>query len=237
MMKEEMSKTLESLAELTRAEWLPSEEMELWDSFVQQHANGIVYQTSKWRKILETAFPHIRGRVGVLRNAISGQIQAGLPLYTVSRWLLGKRLVSIPYASVCDPLIASAGEFTQLWRLVLDGYQAEHAKVIEIRARKTLPLLTGSPLSFTKPFKHHLIPLQADPERVFETFSRAAIRRMIAKARHAGVRVERRDSESDLRCFYALFTLTRRRLCLPSFPYAFFGAMEKTITRGPGRLK
>src|ERR1700733_7670137 len=78
------------------AQWLSQDLETEWDAFVFGHPVGSVYHTSAWKRVLEQAFPHIRGRVLVLRRADSDQIQGGLPVYKVSSWLLGNRLVSIP---------------------------------------------------------------------------------------------------------------------------------------------
>ena len=72
---------------------------------------GLVYHLSAWKNVLHTAFPHIRGGFLALRDRESGRIQAGMPVYTVKSWLLGRHVSSLPFSSFCDPLITSADEF------------------------------------------------------------------------------------------------------------------------------
>src|SRR5579871_1117567 len=92
-------------------QWLAESETAQWDAFVAGHPYGLIYHSSAWRSVLHAAFPHIRGNFLVLRNPEDGAIQAGMPVYAVKSWLLGNRVSSLPFASFCDPLIASSEQF------------------------------------------------------------------------------------------------------------------------------
>ncbi|HVB58576.1 MAG TPA: hypothetical protein VNE63_19405 [Candidatus Acidoferrales bacterium] len=94
--------------------WLQPDEEAAWDDFVSQHPRGLVYHRASWKRAIEQAFPHIRGRFLALRDSSTGAIRAGLPIYTVKSWLLGNRAVSVPFASFCEPLISSVAGFEQL---------------------------------------------------------------------------------------------------------------------------
>src|ERR1700691_2956737 len=78
------------------AQWLSQDQEPEWDTFVLRHPLGSVYHTSEWKRVIQQGFRHIRGRFLVLREGEAGRILAGLPIYSVSSWLLGNRLVSIP---------------------------------------------------------------------------------------------------------------------------------------------
>src|SRR5580658_8386102 len=99
-------------------DWLRPEEETQWDAFAAKHPLGLIYHRTPWKQVLEQAFPHIRGHFLVLRDNSTGEIQAGLPLYTLKSWLLGNRAVSVPFASFCDPLISSGEEFDQLLPMI-----------------------------------------------------------------------------------------------------------------------
>src|ERR1700691_3462068 len=93
--------------------WISPDEYGEWDAFVTRHPLGLVYHLSSWQKVLDSAFEHIRGQFLVLRDE-RGEIQAGLPIYTVKSWLLKDRTVSVPFATMCDPLISSKQDFDLL---------------------------------------------------------------------------------------------------------------------------
>lgn len=101
-------------SDINTIQWLSPDEQGEWDAFVSAHPLGLVYHLSAWQRVLESAFGHIRGRVLVLRDA-DGQIRAGLPIYQVKSWLLKNRTVSVPFATMCDPLVSTREEFDLLW--------------------------------------------------------------------------------------------------------------------------
>ena len=73
-----------------------------WDKFVESHPYGWLCHLSGWKKVLEKSFSHMRGYYPVLLNG--SEIKAAMPIFQVKSWLTGQRLVSIPFASLCDPL-------------------------------------------------------------------------------------------------------------------------------------
>jgi hypothetical protein len=213
---------------ITVVGWLrPTEESE-WDVFVRQHPLGMVYQLSSWKRVLESAFPQIRGQFLVAREAETGRILAGLPVYTVKSWLLGNRIVSVPFATMCDPLLSSAEEFGRFLPELQALQQKTGSRRVEIRARLTANLLlNGGTLSGDVGFKHLYLPLNPEQDRdaLFHTFSRTCVRKNITKAERAGVIVEQRWDEASMSICYDILVESRRRLSLPQMPYAFFKAM------------
>jgi CelD/BcsL family acetyltransferase involved in cellulose biosynthesis len=209
--------------------WLSPDEQGEWDAFVTRHPLGLVYHLSSWQRVLESAFGHIRGRFLVLRDG-GGQIQAGLPVYMVTSWLLGNRTVSVPFATMCDPLISTKEEFSFLWLAIEDASGKHRSQRIEIRTRRIStdcmpPLLTASAR-----YKHHYLPLGENTDALFRSFHQSCVRRRVEKARRAGVVVEERQDEQSLRVFHALLVATRRRLSLPPMPFAFFQAMYRWLS-------
>ena len=87
-------------------QWLSQGQESEWDSFVARHLWGSLYHTSEWKRVIEQAFPHIRGGFVVLREGAHGEIRAGLPVYRVKSWLLGKRLEN----GTVVPLVVKVGD-------------------------------------------------------------------------------------------------------------------------------
>jgi hypothetical protein len=214
---------------MSSVHWLSPEEQGEWDAFVTRHPLGLVYHLSSWRWVLESAFGHIRGRTLVLRDE-GGQIQAGLPVYTVASWLLGNRMVSVPYATMCDPLISTKEEFSLLWPAIKDASKKHKCRGIEIRTRRTSSDCLPSPLTVNKRYKHHYLPLGKPTDVLFRSFDKSNIRRGVEKARREGVVIEERQDERDLRVFHSFLVATRRRRSLPPMPFAFFQAMYRSLS-------
>jgi hypothetical protein len=218
---------------ITVVDWLRAAHESEWDAFASQHPSGQIYHLSSWKRVLESAFPQIRGRFLVARDGETGHIQGGMPVYTVKSWLLGNRIVSVPFATMCDPLISSAEEFG-LFLPELQGLQQKtKSRRVEIRTRKAADfLLEGSALPGTVGFKHLYLSLdqEQDHDALFHTFSRTCVRKNITKALRAGVVIEERRDQASLNICYDLMVETRRRLSLPPLPYAFFKAMLEHLS-------
>jgi len=210
------------------AQWLPEHQETEWDSFVGGQLWGSIYHTCEWKRAIEQAFPHIRGGFLVLREGANGRIHAGLPLYKVTSWLLGTRLVSVPFATVCEPLVSSAEE----WNLLLPELEKEcsrtRGKKVEIRAVSRAPEVPAFFVGDTR-FRRHLLPLDGDFEALSLRFEKTSVRQKAEKARRAGVTVRERSDVMGMKESHALLAETRRRLRLPPMPYGLFAALHANL--------
>lgn len=204
--------------------WLSPDEYGEWDDFVSQHPLGLVYHTSSWQKVLESAFEHIRGRFLVLRDEDS-RIQAGVPIYSVKSWLLRKRTVSIPFATMCDPLISTKEEFSLLWREIERVSREHGSQRIEVRTKHITTDCMPPQVTASARYKHHYLPLADNADVLLRSFHRSCVRRQIEKAGRTGVTIEERQDEESLRMLHACVVATRRRRSLPPMPLAFFQAI------------
>lgn len=182
----------------------------------------MIFHLSSWARVIEKSFPHMRAQIVALREPGNGAILAGLPVYDVRSWLLGNRLVSIPFASLCDPLVSDPDQ----WRALMSEVEAHRAR------RRNVPFECRTwrhseppPVSGNCPSEislHHRLDLTPGLDAVYSGFSRTAIRRMITKSKAGGTRIRPAESESDIAEFYRLLVISRRRNGLPTLPYAFF---------------
>ena len=216
-------------SELSAVHWLSPDQAGEWDAFVAQHPLGLVYHLSAWQKVLETAFQHIRGRFLVLRDE-RGEIKAGLPLYTVSSWLLKNRTVSVPFATMCDPLVSTKEEFDLLWPVIENQSREQQSQRIEIRTRCVATECVPSILTAGARYKHHYLPLNESTDVLFRSFHQSCVRRRVEKARRGGLIIEERQDDQSLRVFHALLVATRRKRLLPPMPFAFFEAIYRYLS-------
>lgn len=214
---------------MNKIQWLSTNEHEEWDDFVIQHPRGLVYHLSAWKQMLETAFGHIRGQFLVLRDEF-GKIKAGLPVYTVKSWLLGNRLVSVPFATMCDPLISTKEEFDLLWPEIENASVKHKSRRIEIRTRHTSLHCLPVSLTASMRYKHHYLPLNKSTDELFLSFNKSNICRAINKAKREGVVFEERKDEKSLRLFHTFLVATRWKHLLPPMPFALFNAMYRSLS-------
>lgn len=214
---------------MSTIQWLSTKEYDEWNDFVLRHPKGLVYHLSTWKQMLEIAFEHIRGQFLVLRNE-SGQIQAGLPVYTVKSWILGNRIVSVPFATMCDPLISSKEEFNLLWPEIEKVSIKQKCKRIEIRTTPTSASCIPVSLTESMKYKHHYLPLHKSLDELFKTFNKSNICRAIDKAKRDGVIIEERKDEKSLRKLHSFLVSTRLKHSLPPMPFAFFNEMYHSLS-------
>ena len=146
-----------------------------------------VYHLTAWRRAVEEAFSHIEGRVLLLRSSRDGELMGGLPLYTVKSWLLGNRLVSIPFASYCDPLVPDSALLARLtdeaWRFA----GARKLASLEIRLFRASALAERGGLGPVLYSWHHHTDLRRPVEEIWKSFSKTSVRQPVLRAEKAGV--------------------------------------------------
>ncbi|HEX2964976.1 MAG TPA: GNAT family N-acetyltransferase [Syntrophorhabdaceae bacterium] len=201
----------------------PSKDMR-WDAFVESHPLGWISQLSDWGNILEECFKHIKGYYIAILDE-DDHIQAGLPIYSVKSHITGNRMVSVPHATLCDPLVDNAVQLRQLTDAVVQLSHSLGISKIEIKSFMSGRLFKDMDFDEDTFYKHHYLQLMPDPEQLKKSFHRTCIRQRIARAFTSNFVVKIADKVSDLLDFYKLHTMTRRRHGLPPQPFQFFELM------------
>jgi len=198
-----------------------------WDKFVQGHPFGWICHLSGWKQTLEESFHHIKGYYIVVLDKSEKNIRAGLPIFKVKSWLTGTRLVSIPFATLSDPLISSSDEMEALFEATLIMMKEINSSYIEIRSLMSPFLICDKRLINTRFFKHHFLNLDNELEQIKKKFHRSCVRQKIRKAAKNGLSFQVGKSISDLKEFYRIHLITRKRLFLPAQPFRFFERLWK----------
>lgn len=207
-----------------------------WDAFVETHPLGQIYHLSSWKGVIEQSFPHITGYFPVILESLNGTIRAGLPIYFVDSLVTGRRLVSIPFATVCDPLVSSREDMSLLWNAAGELADELGATGIQIKAFAGAEMMAGLSLRQVNRFRHHQLNLNRPQESLKANFHRSSILYLLKRCEKNGLIARNGDQPRDLRIFYNLYVSTRRRLGLPPQPYRFFECLRHEL--GPsGRLK
>ncbi len=204
---------------------LPRRDFPLWDEFVDRHPLGWLYQSSQWRNVIESSFPHIKGNFLVLRDIHTQELRAGLPIYAVKSWMTGNRLVSIPLATLCDPLVSGHDDAKLLLDAVPPLLRTAKARYARIGTLMSSPLFAESGFAVKHDYKHHYLDLQAELADLRGHLHPSSIRRRIARARKTPLRLEHAQTDADMASFYRILSQTRTRLGLPPFPFRFIRAI------------
>ena len=202
-----------------------------WDKFVDQHPHGWICHLSGWKKVIENSFPHIRGDYLVITDE-KGHLVAGLPVFLVKSPLTGKRMVSIPFATLFDPLVRSVADMKTLLDAAIRLAHDYRTPFLDFRAFRSLAYENETRLKKFSCYAHHYLDLTENPDALKKKFHRTCVRQRINRALDKNVRLVIGQSETDLKAFYSLYLLTRKRTHLPPMPYRFFKALWTTFDSG-----
>ncbi len=202
-----------------------------WRVFLESRPEATVFHHPAWSALMANAYGY-RPFVVVQVDDV-GQIEAGLPLLEVRSPLTGHRFVSVPFADHCTPLARDAGSLQRLTSNLVTWRLRAGQPRIEVRG----PLPAGPGVHPVNQFVRHIVPLEADPERVFQRFDPSRVRKAIRRAGREGLQVRISASLEDLGTFYPLFCDTRRRLGVPVQPRRYLRGLWTTlIQKGLGFL-
>lgn len=186
---------------------------ERWDNFVRNQPHGTFFQLTGWKRVIEKTFGY---RPRYLYAESDGQITAVAPLFSVSNWVTGSCLLSVPfgvYGGIC-------AQDREAEEAILDHLKevarAEQVDYLELRNRKSIPYPEFHPKTLYSTFTMELAP---DPAANLKRLPRDT-RYMIRKAEKAGLQVRR--GFDQMNHFYALFVESMRRHGTPVFPRVFF---------------
>lgn len=197
-----------------------------WDRFVEEHPKGLIYHLSGWKKVLEQSFRHQKGYYLCITEDDS--IRAALPVFEVKSWILGNRLVSLPFTTLCDPLTSSIEECGFL----LDGVfnLSGRLKTGSIEIRSFSPCgLSDDRFGRTDAYVHHYIDLKSPIDQIRKNFHRTCVRQRIDRALNSDLKIREGESIEDLRQFFSLYLTTRKRNGVLAQPWRFFQAMRNTF--------
>lgn len=200
-----------------------------WDNFVQNHPFGWICHLSGWKVVLEESFRQMKGHYLALINNKTDDILAALPIFEVKNWIKGNRLVSIPFATLSDPLVLGEAHMEQLFFEAVALAKRVRASSIEIRTFCADFNLIKEKTEGRYFYKHHYLRVDKDLEEIKRSFNYKAVRYEINKAKKSGLKLKVGKSEDDLKIFYSLHIATRKRLGLPPHPYIFLQRLFSTF--------
>lgn len=181
-----------------------------WDDYVVSHAQGTVFHTSRWQRLIQSAFGHEPQHL-VARD---GKTIVGLlPLFLVRSRIFGRMLISTPQAAY-GGILADSDEIHDV--LLRRAQQlADHSEVrfLELRDRIAGKLPTRD-LYVT--FRQELFP---HPEKNFLRIPRKTRAECREGIRHG---LEFKADAIDVERFYAIYSRSVRDLGTPVFSRRLF---------------
>ena len=189
-----------------------------WDAFVARHPQASVFHHRGWLEALHRTYGY---EPVVLTTTPADQaLTNGMALCRVSSWMTGTRLVSLPFADHCQPLVdwAELPTFTAWLKAECDRQKWGYVELRPLTA--AMPAAVG--VERCASFWFHQLSLDADLDQIFGRLHKNSFRRKIRRANREALAYESGSSQSLVDEFYRLMLKTRRRHHMLPQPHAWF---------------
>lgn len=197
----------------------------LWDNFVERHPLGTIYHHSLWQDVIKKTYGY-QPLYHLLQEDSSG-LQAAISSAFVKSRLTGNRIISYPFSDTCDPLVESSEQLRVLIEAVERSRAELNARFVELRFAKAHRFINDYP-SRTEYHTYHLA-LDRQPEVLFRSFHKNCIQRAVKKAKREAMEIVIGKTEEDMKAFYRLNLMTRKKHGVPVQPYRFFRNLWDTL--------
>jgi len=210
----------QKLAMSSTCQWIDPIDDLRWADLVGRHPSGSVFQSRGWLEALRRVYGY--APTALVTVARDGTLTGGLLFCSISSWLTGRRLVSLPFSDYCDPLVDDEGDLQRL----LEALNAVRTrwKYVELRPRRDLRGINGG-FAQSERFYWHRVDLTPSLDDLFASFHKNHVARKIRRSERENLVYEDGSSDRLLQSFYQLVLKTRRRHRLPPQPREWFRAL------------
>ena len=190
-----------------------------WNDLVSSHNRASAFHQHGWLEALSRTYGY---QPLVLTTAADSEpMRDGLVFCRVNSWITGTRMVSLPFADHCEPLVDGSGTLSDLLKRLEAERESRRWRYIEIRPLSQIA--DGQPgLQPSRSYCFHELDITPSLEDVLRGMHKDSIRRRIQHAEREGLVHETGRSESFVDQFYRLLLMTRRRHQLLPQPRAWF---------------
>jgi CelD/BcsL family acetyltransferase involved in cellulose biosynthesis len=190
-----------------------------WEEFVRAHPRASIYHTRGWLEALRRTYGY--EPVVFTTSPAAADLKNCVVFCRISSWLTGCRMVSLPFADHCEPLVENADDGKEIFSFLVHTLAKERWKYVEIRPLSS-DLLSEDSAEKSSSFFSHVMDLSPSLDVLFQGFHKDSTQRAIRRAEREGLSYEAGRSEALLRNFFSLLLKTRRRHKLPPQPIDWF---------------
>jgi hypothetical protein len=102
-----------------------------WDDLVARHPCASAFHQRGWLEALSRTYGY--EPLALTSTAADQPLSDGVVLCRVSSWITGTRLVSLPFADHCDPLLNDIREYRQFMEWLRVARDLQRYKYVELR--------------------------------------------------------------------------------------------------------
>ena len=196
-----------------------------WAAFADRHPRASAFHHAGWMQALATAYGY---QPFAATSAAPGtDLQDAVPFCRVESWLTGRRIVSLPFADHCDPLLPPDSDLSRILDFVVSMAKREGLRFVELRPREAFPGLPDANRSVE--YVAHSLDLSPPLETIFNDLHKDSIQRKIRRAEKEKLGYEQGRTPDLIEKFYKLLVRTRRRHQLPPQPVEWFHILARTM--------
>ena len=190
-----------------------------WSELLERHPRASVFHTVEWLEALRCTYGY--EPVAFTTSPPDSILENGIVACRVNSWLTGSRLVSVPFADHCEPLVNDSTDLEAFFPVFEKTVRRENLRYIELRPIRSVESHTALCHS-TRAYCFHQLDLSLDRDVLFRNCHKDSTQRKILRAEREELSYEDGRSEALLHIFYSLFVLTRRRHHVPPPPKSWF---------------
>jgi FemAB-related protein (PEP-CTERM system-associated) len=191
-----------------------------WDDFILRHPFGTPFHLIAWKRTLEQTFGY---RARYLLAAQNAEIHGVLPLFLVKNPIIGKALISTPFAVYGGILANSEADVLKLHERAVSLARELDVGYLELRNSHREQCATTPNVdryvSFTQ-------PLVRDENALLDSLPKKT-RNMVRKSLKQ--KFEMRYRSQNLKNFESLYAKSMRRLGTPCFPFRYFANLVRNF--------
>lgn len=200
-----------------------------WAEFLARAPGASVFHGAEWLGALQRAYDY--DPVVYTTCGPGETLTDGIVFCRVSSWITGKRLVSIPFADHCEPLVTDPDVLDAILAAVRQDVDGGGLKYSELRSRTPL---TKEPvdralMGRSSEFAFHAIDLSPTEDELYAQLHNTSIRQRIRRAAREELEVERGRDERLIDEFYQLLLGTRRKHQVPPQPRYWFRILAEKL--------
>lgn len=190
-----------------------------WDKLVARHPQASAFHQRGWIEALVRTYGY---DPFVLTSTPPGQtLRDGIVLCRISSWITGTRVVSVPFADHCEPLLQNPADYGDILRWLRAECDHQHWKYVELRPLAGIPGREHNSQA-SRSYWFHELDITRPLETIFRELHKNSIQRRIQHAEREGLSYEVGRSDQIVSEFYRLLLVTRRRHYLPPQPRTWF---------------
>jgi CelD/BcsL family acetyltransferase involved in cellulose biosynthesis len=191
-----------------------------WTPFVEAHPAASAFHSAGLLQALAATY---RYRAMAITTTPPGSpLTDALPFCRIESRLTGRRIVSLPFADHCQPLLGAEQDLGEFLNDLADLCRREKLKFFELRPAVPFIDAVVPAANQTAEYVAHWLDTTQALDDLFKSFHKDSIQRKIRRAERENLQYEEGRSDEIIDKFYKLLVRTRRRHQVPPQPIEWF---------------